>query len=471
MMWTGSRSRASRSLVSIVAWRIVLFAGIAMAAQLAAVLVEYLHDPENLARLLMEKESAELAEGLKLHNGRLGYELPHDLRSRYDKQGSGYIARVRTQSGVILFSHCDELCTERFLPLELDPPTFWLRMKTPGLPLSFAGGHTFDVGGRRIFIEMAIDDDPQNAVVEVLVNEAIDHMLLPMTLTLIFVLGATILSIRTALEPVRRAAADADALDPMDSRAELATAGMPREIEQLAGAVNRSYERIRELIKSQKLFTSAIAHEIRTPLAVLVLELERIDHSRARRAVAEVEELARFVDDVVALARLEAIDAANLVTVDLNALAEEIVASIANWVYERGATIGFEPGDATLVSGHPALLKDAIRNLIENAVRHGGPGVAILVSTDGHGGVMVDDDGIGSDITPAAGAAPQYKRSGGLGIGLEIVRRIAALHGGRFEFKPRQPKGTQAALHLPTVSYSATKEPAKAPTPAASAEA
>lgn len=443
--------RRARPLGRIVALRIVLFAALAMLAQLAAVLVDYGSDPENLARLLLEQETSELAGGLTRNGTRLAYQLPAEIAARYDVAGSGYVARVRTPNGVVLFSHCDEACTEHFLPLDLNPPSFWLRIMRPGYPLTFAGGRTVELGDRLAFIEIAVTGDPQHAVWRVLAHEVLDHMVLPMSLTLIFVLGATLLSIRAALRPVTAAAEQAERLDALSPDARIEEAGMPREIAQFAGAVNRSYARTRELMNAQKLFTSAIAHEIRTPLAVIRLELEHIDHPAARRTTAELDELSHFVEQLVTLARLEASDRSGFKPVGLGEIGRDIVATMAPFVYAQGASIAFEESGNSSVDGNAALLKDAVRNLIENAVRHGGPGVSVVVRSDDGPGLSVSDDGRGFD--PARGPATQapeapghYKRAGGLGIGLEIVRRIAALHGGRLELDAVAPHGTRARL-------------------------
>ncbi len=434
----------------IVALRIVLFAAIAMLAQLVAVLAEYGRDPDNMARLVLEQETAELAEGLSLRAGRLGYELPHAIAARYGVAESGYVARVRTAQGVVLFSHCDDACTQHFLPLDLNPPSFWLRIMAPGYPLSFAGGRTVEIGHRDAFIEIAVTGDPQGAIWSVLAHEVLDHMVLPMSLTLIFVLGATLLSIRAALRPVTAAARQAERLDPLSPDARLEAAGMPREIAQLAGAVNRSYARTRELMNAQKLFTSAIAHEIRTPLAVIRLELESIDHPAARRTLGELDELTHFVEQMVMLARLEAADRSGFTPVPLDEIGRDSVGTLAPIVYARGARIGFEETDNPCVPGTASLIKDAVRNLIENALRHAGPGVSILVRTDDGPGISVIDDGRGFDPDPVPGEATDppghYRRAGGLGIGLEIVRRIAALHGGRLEITRLAPHGTKARL-------------------------
>ncbi|MCK0207981.1 ATP-binding protein [Starkeya koreensis] len=443
-------ARATRPLGRIVALRVMLFALLAMLGQLIAVLVEYGSDPDYLAQLVLESETNVLAGGLSLANGRLTYQLPPELAARYATPGTGYMARVRTAGGAVLFGQCDEACARQFLPLEVDPPSFWLRILSPGYPLAFAGGRAVERGERLVFFEIVITRDSQHAVWTVLGHEVLDHMLWPMSLTLVFVLGATLFSIRAALRPVAAAAQAAERLDSLSPDARLEEAGMPREIAQLAGAVNRSYARTRELMNAQKLFTSAIAHEIRTPLAVIRLELERIEHPAARRTIAEIDELTHFVEQLIALARLEAVDRSGFARLSLNELGREIVAAMAPFVYAQGASIAFEGSGDPVVAGNAALLRDAVRNLIENAVRHGGPGVAIVVETQtapGAGAALgVRDDGIGFDPTHSPDAPGHYKRAGGLGIGLEIVRRIAALHGASFEIARAVPRGTQARL-------------------------
>lgn len=430
-------------LVRLVARRIVLFTLMAMVAQLGVVFFDYYRNDGELSRLLIERETALLAHGLHRDDGRLEYRLPHDGLHRYAKLDTGYFARVRTSDGHVLFSGCDVSCEEHFLPLDINPPDFWSRQLKPGKPLNVVGGRVVRETNEDVLIEVAIIGDRDGEIWDVLGREVMDHMIVPMSLSLIFVLGGTLLSVRSALAPVRRAALAAEALDPMNAASHLETKGMPLEIEQLSSAVNRAFSRVGDLIRSQKLFTSAIAHEIRTPLAVLKLELGHVDHPRARKAEADLDELTHFVAQLTALARLEASDSSNFVELDGETLALETVEAMAPWVYEQGCELEFENGGTFRIPGIAGLLRDAIRNLIENAVRHTPRGTRITVRVERQGVISVTDD---APPQPERRVSPENE---GTGIGLQIVRRIAGLHHGRFDIGRAGARGTVARLVFP----------------------
>jgi signal transduction histidine kinase len=435
--------RSATPLWRLVAGRVALFAALAMLGQSVAVLVEYASDPDDLAAMIVSREVDGLAEGLSTSGDLTRFELPVRLRGRYGEAGAGYAARVATADGETLFTSCDRTCVAKLPAISGAPPSRWVRRTSEGYPLSFVGGETRSVDGRTVKIDVAVDGDRAGGVWTALADELAEHMALPMTLTLVFTLGATLWSIRSALAPVRRAAQDAAALDPRDGATPLDPAGMPLEVAQLVEAVNRAFARAHELMADQKLFTSAIAHEIRTPLAVVSLELENSGDPVARKALADIGELTRFVSQLTALARLEGSDRSAFETVRLAAVAEEVVEQLGPWIYRKGASVELrQEGDAT-VRGVSALIADALRNLVENAVKHGGAGVAISVSAGPGARLSVADDGVGA---PAGIDQRTYKRAGGLGVGLQIVRRIAELHGARLTLSSNAPRGVVVSL-------------------------
>lgn len=459
-------SRGAPTLLRLVAGRVLLFGLAAMAIQLAVVVVSYWRDDELLGRGLIAQETDRLAAGLDLRDGAIRFALPAALDGRYgaaaqtararaegDDIGEGYYARIRTRAGAVLFSNCGEECAEHFLPLTLNPPTFWERVIRPGKPLVFAGGRTVVRGTETVHLEIAVVGDPEFLVGAVLAEEIEEHMVVPMTLMLTLVIGATILSIRQSLGPVTAAAAAAGRIDPTDPSAHIATAGMPAEIERFASAVNRSLGRVGALVRSQKLFTSAIAHEIRTPLAAATLELERVEDPRASKARADLDSITHVLEQLTALARLETVGESAFERIDLARLGEDLVGRLAPAVYAGGRSIAFADAGATPVRGVPALAESLLRNLVENAARHTPPGTAIAV-TAGPGPVLrVADDGPGFDPAAKRVEAGRGRSSGGLGIGLEIVDRIAGLHGATVDFSPASASGghpgTVAAITFP----------------------
>lgn len=419
-------SRNRPTLGAILTKRIAFFAILAMLVQLVVIISDYYWNVGELSRLYVEQETERLSEGISVENGNVRYELPETIRDRYRQDGDGYLARIRAADGTLVFETCDAACEDRFLPKDIDRPDFWLRSLKPGKPLTLVGGRAFFIGDQRFLIDVATLGDPQEVVSDVLWNEILEHLVVPMSILLVLVLGATLLSVRQALRPVRAAADAADQIDPMDARSHLKFDDMPREVAHLAVAVNRAFDRVAELMKSQKTLTSGIAHEIRTPLAAMKLELGRIDHPRARKIEADLDDLVRFVFQLTALARLESFDHSAFETVDLIAVSASAVEQVAPWVYENLHSVELITADnKAVVQGIPALLRDAIRNLVENAVRHTPDHSHIIVRV---GANLIEVEDCRPTAVGQSGAKP---RADSLGIGLKIVTRIAEIHRGK----------------------------------------
>jgi len=397
-----------------------------MVLQLAVIFSDYYWNVGELSRLFVEQETERLASGITVHGTSVKYTLPESIQQRYQSGQTGYVARIRDANGALVFESCDSTCEDRFLPADVNPPDFWMRSLKPGKPLSLVGGRAFLIGSQRFIVDVATFDDPENVMSAVFWNEVMQHLIVPMSILLLLIFGATLLSVRQALKPVRAAADAADQIDPLDSRSHLKFEEMPREVAHLAIAVNRAFERVGELMASQKVLTSGIAHEIRTPLAALKLELGHIDHPRARRAETDLDDLVRFVGQLTSLARLDSVDHGMFEAVDLVELSSSVVAQLAPWVYENNHSLEFFPQvETAFIQGAPALLKDALRNLIENAVRHTPDRTRIFV--------LVQDRMIQVKDRHPQDANRAFKISksvDGLGIGLKIVERIVEIHRG-----------------------------------------
>jgi len=431
-------TRRRPSLVGLVVQRIAFFAALAMIAQLAGIFWEYWSDDQTLERYAIEMETEALAPGVSIENNRAAFRLPPDARKRYGGGDSGYVVRVRTAAGAQLYSNCDSACEKHFPPLDVTPLVFWMRQVKPGEPLQVIGGRVVAERPEPVMIEIAIVDDRDGVMARVFAQEVIDHMLLPMSLMLVFVLGATIFSVARSLRPVQEAARRLARLDPRAEAAQLPTAGMPGEIADFTQAVNAAFDRAAELMRSQRLLTSAISHEVRTPLAVARLELEKIADPRARKVEEDLEALNHLVEQLTGLARVEAAQLAPMEEIDPTALAAQAVGDLADFVYRAGKSIAFADEGATPFKGHPALVENALRNLIENAARHAPKGAEIRVEA-GPGAVLrvIDDGGRIGGSRPAPASS---------GLGLKIVGRIAAVHRAAFQWSRIEGEGVTATL-------------------------
>ncbi len=421
-------SQSRPTLGAILTRRIAFFAILAMLLQLVIVFSDYYWNVGELSRLFVEQETERLAAGIVVEPSGVRYVLPDAVQQRYQKADTGYVARIRAANGGLVFQSCDAICEDRFLPTDVNPPDFWLRSLMPGKPLSLVGGRAFIVGGRRFLVDIATISDPADVMSDVLWNEIIEHLIVPMSILLILVLGGTLLSVRQALRPVRVAADAADRIDAMDSRSHLDFDQMPREVAHLAAAINRAFERVGDLMESQKVLTSGVAHEIRTPLAALKLELGQIDHPRARRAEADLDDLVNFVAQITALARLESVDHGSFEAVDLVEMSSSIVAQLAPWVYDSGHSLEFlSEVERSTVTGSPALLRDALRNLIENAVKHTPDRTLVVVRVDDR--IITVEDRL-PQRPSSKEPVPHLPDS--LGIGLKIIERIVGIHQATF---------------------------------------
>jgi signal transduction histidine kinase len=188
------------------------------------------------------------------------------------------------------------------------------------------------------------------------------------------------------------------------------------EVAQLAESFNRAAARIEELVGAHKSLLANASHELRTPLARIRMALELgKDKGEIERDIAELDAL---IDEVLLASRLDAVRTPERVEdVDLLALAAEEAAR-----YELEAQ-----GVPVVVRGDPRLLRRMIRNLLENARRHGAPPITVQVKERE---IRVCDGGQGVPQAERERVFEPFYSKHGVGLGLALVRQIARQHGG-----------------------------------------
>lgn len=258
------------------------------------------------------------------------------------------------------------------------------------------------------------------------------------------------LAIQHGLAPLRRLDAELASRSPERLDA-LPENGLPRELNPLVRTLNRLFGRVGQTLVNERRFTSDAAHELRTPLAALRMQLQVAqrtpDDQERQSAIAKAlrgtGRMAHLVTQLLALARLESSGAAGeMTTLDLTALLGEVVADLEAMAAENRIRLQADLAPSPALAGNPDLLRALARNLIDNALRYAQPGGRVTVSLARRAEaviVRVADDGPGVAPEERESLGLRFHRFGpqsaeGVGLGLSIVRRIAELHGAGISF-------------------------------------
>ncbi len=238
------------------------------------------------------------------------------------------------------------------------------------------------------------------------------------------------------------------------------------EIHQLGATLNEMLDRIEASLERERVFVADASHELRGPLAVLRTELEiagRQERSpeelRAAlgSAAEEVDRLSQLAEDLLVIARS---DQGRLpITrerVDLQTLLERVRERFARRATDRGRQIVIDAGDSDSAELDPLRIEQALGNLIENALRHGGGEVRLSARSENGATVFeVSDHGQGFPDGFEAKAFERFTRAdegrtgGGAGLGLAIARAIAVAHGGTVEISASRAVATTLRITLP----------------------
>lgn len=253
-----------------------------------------------------------------------------------------------------------------------------------------------------------------------------------------------------SLAPVSRvkrqvAARQADDLSPVSEN------DLPDEVLPLVQELNLLFGRVRTAFEAQQHFVADAAHELRTPLAALklqVLSLERAQDDAARsvavaRVTAGIERATRLVEQLLVLARQEGVQhEVTLEPVNLTELVKRTLGDMSGLAQARQIDLGVHHADDVTVAGQSDALLILLRNLVDNAIKYTPSGGTVdidLRRTEGAGGkpgrilLCVEDSGPGIEPEERERVFSRFYRvpgspAGGSGLGLAIIRSIAERH-------------------------------------------
>ena len=284
-----------------------------------------------------------------------------------------------------------------------------------------------------------------------------------------------------ALAPIQRISRAAHAMSAGDLDARIAVEQTESELETVASTLNDAFDRLRLAVDQERRFTADASHELRTPISVLRAESEwALDRDRTpqqykdalsvcRRAALRMQDT---VERMLALVRAEAIEVREPAPVDINAIIAGVLEWLSPMAHERGVRLSGDTG-TVLVSGDAEQLREAINNVVANAILYNKPEGSVTVSTRQSGAtarIEVVDTGIG---IPAAAVPYVFDRffrvdkarsrdahalaavglgaspASGSGLGLSIAQAIVLAHGGEITCDSEPGMGSVFVISLP----------------------
>jgi signal transduction histidine kinase len=275
------------------------------------------------------------------------------------------------------------------------------------------------------------------------------------SLTLAAVIIVSLVAVRWATKPLQQMASAATAFaHDLDAPA-LPLSG-PTEVRRAAEAFNFMQHRLRQLVVERGRALAAVSHDLRTPLTRMRLRAELVDDPALQGKLnADIDAMQGMVNSVLAYLRgLE--DAEPIQPINMEAL----LSSIVEDEQALGRQVSLSeaaPGCAAPYAGKLSVLKRAVTNLVDNAVAHG-KNVAVRIEDSATAlRVVIEDDGPGIPAGDLVRVTEPFVRqdtsrslhTGGVGLGLAIVRDAAAYHGGTVVLENRDSGGLRAILELP----------------------
>lgn len=342
----------------------------------------------------------------------------------------------------------------------LDPGTslqsrgdLWLYTVDSSLP----GGHILTIESGQLDVDM---QDARRGLVRTL--------LIALPILLLIAAGGGYWLVRRALRPVSSMINAAEAMTFNTPEKRLPLAGTADVFDDFVKTLNRMLDRLDHAYQHANRFSADAAHEIRTPLAILRGELEYIAPRRdlppeisaaATSALDETVRLSQLVENLMNLAVIEGTGGKRVHhSVDLRELSREIIDQMQLLAVEKSMALTCTDGPPVVVLGDRDRLKQAIVNLIDNAIKYTprGGAVAIDVTAGRQSATLtVADTGIGIDTDDRARIFERFFRvapdrgPGGAGLGLSIIKSIVLAHGGSVAVQSAPERGSTFVVSLP----------------------
>jgi signal transduction histidine kinase len=431
-----------------------------LAATVALPLVLYWRI-DTTARRLHERALREQAEQIAgfVHRSNTGawrFDLPPPLQQLYSVGYNRYGFAILTGSGEMLFGNGGISGPEAGAAPRSERPAYFQRSVNEAR--LFGVSVPFSIDGTQVWVQVTEDEAHRDVLIDDIVASFLPHAAWVVAPILLILLGIDLLIFRNALQPLQIASDRARQIGPARTDLRLPEAGMPREVLPLVRAVNEALNRLAHGYAMQRDFVADAAHELRTPLAIIKAEVEALPvAARPVLLLSDIDGIVRIVNQLIETAESETLAIDPHEVADLHAVCVEVAAFLAPIALEDAKSIAVlgEEGPVWVV-GHAAALFQALRNVVENAIRHTPSGSAVEMTLHGSGVTIID---AGSGIPPAQRELVfrrfwrgDRRRSGSAGLGLSIVQRIVKAHGGSITIEDAPGGGALFRIVLPTAA-------------------
>ncbi|MBF0368727.1 MAG: HAMP domain-containing protein [Magnetococcales bacterium] len=315
----------------------------------------------------------------------------------------------------------------------------------------------FEVGGRAYWVQAAQNTSHMDAFIDLMIEEFFEDFGWAVIVAFMLVMGAIHLTIRRGLKPLTAISGKARALGPDRLDVRLDEEDLPREILPLVQAVNGALDRLEEGFQRQKEFTADVAHELRTPLTVLMSRLDlTLPREQSGPLFDDLDDLIRLINQLLKEAELDTFILPVDARADLLQLSRDVVARLAPLAIREGKfleVIGVE--SPVVVHGAAAPLSQAVRNLVENALRYtpSGETVSVEVVAEPVPEIRVIDRGPGIAEKAVSSIFERFSkpiggRRHGAGLGLAIVHKIMTRHQAQVSVAKAPEKGSVFTLRF-----------------------
>jgi heavy metal sensor kinase len=465
----------------LVAWYAGLLAGVfvLLGVLTVAVLRNYL---ETDLQDTQTRRARQIADTLLVNAGQVGDGfIAPEIESFYAPESNDRFIRISRENGRVIFTS-GKPKDESFDPSAISrvpwtiQGTFSRRERLPdGKVLLIATLNYRATSGANYIIEVGAP----TAQIEAMLRQVVVLLVIGLPVVLIVAVGGGYRLVQRALAPVDQIARKAEQISQHNLSERLPIAHTGDELERLSISLNHMINCLEDAIHNSKRFLADASHELRTPLTFLRGELENVAQDGRLDAdtretlgsmLEEVERLAKIVEGLFALSRLDAGEAqTERVHLDLSELAASTADQMSLLAEDKGITVSCEATQPAMVEADRARLKQVVVNLLDNAIKYTPSGGAIRLEVtrkNGHAVLDVSDNGIGIPREALPHVFDRFFRvdkarsrdEGGAGLGLSIVKSICTAHGATVEVESTPGRGSHFRVKLPLAEGGAPKK-------------